>query len=302
MKEISFVIPSVGGFHLYNTINCIYLSNISKFEVIVVVPKNQLNSVTENLKDFPVVLIPTEINGQVYQRMIGFKNATGNLVIQLDDDILFNENLISELVIISNSFGPGNAFAPLLRDVPTGIIGENLKFDGLISFFVNLEDFFLYGFPWGKKKQGKFSLLNRCYGVNPSLISEPIFKVDWLPGGFVLNFKEDLILYNFYPFEGKAFSEDLFHSKIRNANGIKHYVIPSIVADHDYEKKKKFRDKLSFYSKIQQLFHLFKHNFFISKALGASLFSNCFSVLYNLFKFFILFIVNFPFKIFDKIR
>ena len=201
MKEISFVIPSVGGFQLYNTIKCIYLSKISNFEVIVVVPKIQLNRVTENLENFPVVLIPSEINGQVYQRALGFNNVSGNIVIQLDDDIEFNESLISGMVKIANSFGPGNAFAPLLKDVPTGFIGDHFKVDGLNGFLQNLEDSLIYGFPWGIKKQGKFSYLNRSYGINPSLISEPICKVDWLPGGFVLNFKEDLILFNFYPFD-----------------------------------------------------------------------------------------------------
>ena len=46
-------------------------------------------------------------------------------------------------------------------------------------------------------------------------------QVDWLPGGCVMHKKQNIILYDFYPFEGKAYCEDLIHSYHLINRGIK---------------------------------------------------------------------------------
>ena len=38
------------------------------------------------------------------------------------------------------------------------------------------------------------------------------FKSGWIPGGCVMHHRKNLILENYFPFVGKAYSEDLFHS------------------------------------------------------------------------------------------
>ena len=43
--------------------------------------------------------------------------------------------------------------------------------------------------------------------------------VDWLPGGCILHYKNQLITSNFYPLDGKAFCEDLMHSLFLRRNG-----------------------------------------------------------------------------------
>jgi hypothetical protein len=52
--------------------------------------------------------------------------------------------------------------------------------------------------------------------------SEP-FISGWIPGGCVMHLKKNLILSNFFPFQGKAYCEDLFHSIALKNNNIKLY-------------------------------------------------------------------------------
>ena len=56
-------------------------------------------------------------------------------------------------------------------------------------------------------------------------------KTDWLPGGCILSQKKNLVTYDFYPYEGKAYSEDILHSIIRKQNNIMHYLISDIYVE-----------------------------------------------------------------------
>ena len=49
------------------------------------------------------------------------------------------------------------------------------------------------------------------------------FISGWIPGGCVMHLKKNLILSNFFPFQGKAYCEDLFHSIALKKNNIKLY-------------------------------------------------------------------------------
>ena len=44
--------------------------------------------------------------------------------------------------------------------------------------------------------------------------------IDWLPGGCILHRRENLIVKNYYPFSGKAYAEDLFHSLLLKEKGV----------------------------------------------------------------------------------
>ena len=60
-------------------------------------------------------------------------------------------------------------------------------------------------------------------GVNMGLPEYPKTweGVEWMPGACVLHRKENLVNFDYYPLKGKAYGEDLFHSKILTNNGIK---------------------------------------------------------------------------------
>ena len=51
------------------------------------------------------------------------------------------------------------------------------------------------------------------------IYSEP-FITGWIPGGCVMHYKSNLVLYNFFPFSGKAYCEDLYHSIALKKNNL----------------------------------------------------------------------------------
>jgi hypothetical protein len=83
--------------------------------------------------------------------------------------------------------------------------------------------FFLNGF--NGYKEGEISKAGTEIGVNPFGHSNSIVETQWLPGGMVLHHRDNLIFNNYFPFSGKAYSEDLFHSAEMKQNGINLYVI-----------------------------------------------------------------------------
>ena len=72
---------------------------------------------------------------------------------------------------------------------------------------------------WSLKKR----LFNKTFGVNFNFTNEINYPCDWLAGGCVLHHSNQVYLDNFYPFEGKAYSEDLFHSFYLKKSGINLY-------------------------------------------------------------------------------
>jgi hypothetical protein len=60
-------------------------------------------------------------------------------------------------------------------------------------------------------------------GICMGLPEEPAEWLDigWLPGGCVLHRRVNLVLSDYYPFRGKAFAEDLFHSVELTRKGIR---------------------------------------------------------------------------------
>ena len=73
------------------------------------------------------------------------------------------------------------------------------------------------GPPIGGAKSGiNFGINKDDYGVEGSEI-----EVDWQPGGCILHKRENLILDGYFPFSGKAYSEDLMHSFLLRSAGVR---------------------------------------------------------------------------------
>lgn len=269
LRKISIVIPSIAGISLTSTVDCILSSNIEGFEleIIVVVPSRLESQAIGLLDGCDVKIIGANKSGQVFQRSIGFKMATGEIVLQLDDDMSFDKNLIRNLLQILINMGPGNVVAPLIKDQLSGLCGERIYTNGLIRTYKNLIDFLIYGLPWGKKKYGSYSFYCGARTVNVSNLINNLNEVQWLPGGIVMCFREDLVFEDFYPLKGKAFAEDLIHSQIRKANGLKHWIVKDLMTIHCstyVAGKKNYKDEMS------SLFHDLKKYVWISKRLGGS--------------------------------
>lgn len=204
---------------LKKTIRCL-LQNLPKnSEIIVVLPSNIKKSF-EKIKNSKCKYVFCKIRGQVRQRIKGFKHAKHRFVLQLDDDIIVNKTCLSVLQKTLSTLGPNCAVSPAMFWEHNGlpIVQSSKSVAGKI--FENL---------FGKNMQiapGKVSRL----GTNPSFEfgqkKQKIVETEWLPGGCVLHIKKNLILKNYYPFFGKAYSEDVMHSILLRKKGIRLFVNP----------------------------------------------------------------------------
>jgi hypothetical protein len=76
------------------------------------------------------------------------------------------------------------------------------------------------GMPWGHRKMGSYSNLTCAASYRGGWEQGSFVIAEWLAGGCVLTRRADLITDDFYPFSGKAYCEDLLHSRLRQNRGI----------------------------------------------------------------------------------
>jgi len=136
-------------------------------------------------------------------------------VLQLDDDIWLEPDCLALLVTYLRSH-PGTAVGPALHDRATGNyrsflvpqVGGGTRLEAMLFRVINGAD----GYQPGQ--------ISRA-GVNMGLPQSGDFTgLGWLPGGCVLHRRDALELSAFYPFQGKAFAEDLFHSNLLTNAGV----------------------------------------------------------------------------------
>jgi len=226
--KISVVIATIGGDLLQKTISKLNQGSITPSEIIIIIPSDKVSRI-KDLSFHNTKIIATSFSGQVKQRLEGFRRAKYDYVIQLDDDILMHHNSIEYLLDSLNKLGPGNVIGPSMYDSDSQLCMN--KFDlGLLGLFKSLNAFLLSAAPWGLQRMGKITSIGLPFGIDPNLCSIGENKVDFLTGGCVISFKEDLIIEDFFPYSGKAYSEDVIHSLIRKSKGIKHYINTKAIA------------------------------------------------------------------------
>lgn len=214
-KNISVVIATLGGGSLKETIESLNKSSIVPKEILICIPEEYAFKVNQ-LNYFNIQVLKTKVKGQVSQRAIGFQNARSPFVLQLDDDIKLDFYCLENLLNLATS-KPNLAVGPKLFDNVTkeyhGFLVPNFNdlqwFNKLFYFVANGDR----GYQPGKISKS---------GINFGLPEFPgtFYDVDWLSGGCLLHRKENLILTNFYPISGKAYAEDLFHSRLLRINEI----------------------------------------------------------------------------------
>jgi len=222
LNSLSVVIPTLGGKSILKVIKLLNSGNEIPSEILVCIPekyskKIELNSFSN------VKIIKTSFMSQVDQRIEGFKLAKQKFVLQLDDDCKINNEHVKKLLIDLNELGPGNSIAPIYFDEKTGICSHSYRkgFKGLIT---NLIATIICGAPWGLKRMGCISKVGTNYGVDVKYMNADKVETEWVPGGCLMHFNESTYLENFFPFEGKAFCEDLMHSYLLRKNNIKLWV------------------------------------------------------------------------------
>jgi hypothetical protein len=211
---ISVVIATLGGAWLAKTIQILNSGSAVPDEILVCIPEGYEENVSEIYHSNIQILI-TKVKGQVAQRAKGFKAAKNQLVMQLDDDIILDEHCLENLILLIQSNEGKFAISPSLRFIETNKSAYTESHNVLKSAYY----FFLNGFEGFKN--GIVTKAGTEIGIDLSGSELNSVEVEWLPGGCIIHRKENLILYNFYPNSGKAFCEDLFHSRCLKGIGVK---------------------------------------------------------------------------------
>lgn len=255
--KISIIIPTLGYNSLLSTIKFLNSEDLKPDEIIVSIPEGySIDNTIHSFKNVRILI--TKVKGQVQQRIEGFKIAKNNIVMQLDDDLLINIQDIENLVADLKKIGVNNAIAPFFLDYKTKSSIFNLR-KGIKGFYDNLFCYFISGSKWGKARMGTISKAGENFGVNyDSLNLNEIKNVEWLPGGCVMYYQVDLIKDNYFPFEGKAYCEDLLHSYLLISNNVKLWLSKKSVCfikidkDDDINNMSKIFEIKKYFNKIRK--------------------------------------------------
>ena len=250
---ISVVIPTLGSKDLYNCIKKVNSGNTLPKEIIISIPKKY--KLNKKLKFNNIKILRTNKSGQVSQRIEGFKIVKNKIIMQLDDDIFLKKNTMINLYESLIKKGKKNVVGPFYFDRN---FNTNIQKINLDSDFFLLKEFYkkiICKAKWGKKKMGTITPIGINYGVDPDYVNKKTFKTEWLAGGCVLGYKEDLIKKNYFPFDGKAYAEDVINSLYRKRKKISHYVVLNSSVGTTYEVKYSFNEILQ---ELRVRYHILK--------------------------------------------
>jgi GT2 family glycosyltransferase len=229
--NLTIVIPTVGEESLLKVVKNLN-SNISRpKKILIVIYKENLIKIDKEINNYDnVEIATTNLPGQVHQRVEGFKLAKTNFVMQLDADCFIDNQSIIEMInfLKSNdktSVGP--CFLDIKNNLPIHKLINESKIKRIIKNLV-------LGFPNDNKIMGKISKAGTNFGVDSNFLKEDVIQVEWIPGGCSMHYKKNLCLKNYFPFKGKAYYEDLIHSKILIQNDIKLFIIKKAICKTEF--------------------------------------------------------------------
>ena len=215
---ISVVIATLGGEALTNTIAHLNQGAAAPAEILICIPETEAANADCVSTVRNVHVIKTTCRGQVAQRAVGLEMARHTYVMQLDDDVILPPTTLKVLFDMLIAKGPGNVVSPFFRIQPNGEDGTRYD-EGFHGFVRNCYSTLVCGAAFGRKRLGRIASSGIGFGVPMSAGPGRVVESEWLPGGVALCHKADLIAYNYYPFPGKAFSEDLIHSILWRRQG-----------------------------------------------------------------------------------
>lgn len=226
---ISVVIATLGGQVLQTTIAHLNQAEGVPAEILICIPEPEAANADCVAAISNVHIIKTACRGQVPQRAEGLRMAAYPYVMQLDDDVILPPATLKVLYETVVAKGRGSIVGPFFRLQPTGEEGTSY-IEGYRGMLRNVHASLVCGAKFGKNRLGTISLSGIGFGV-PMTSGDPrVVESEWLPGGVALCHKEDLITYNYYPFAGKAFSEDLIHSILWRKQGCRLWTVLDVSA------------------------------------------------------------------------
>lgn len=215
---ISVVIATLGGEVLKNTITHLNRGTGVPAEILICIPESDAANADCVSAVANVHVIKTPVRGQVAQRAVGLAKAKCPYVMQFDDDVILPPETLRGMFDVLRVLGLGNVVAPFFRVQPTGMDGTRYD-EGLRGFAKSCYYTLICGAGFGRARLGRIAFSGIGFGVPMSPGSERVVESEWLPGGVALCYKENLIKDDYYPFPGKAFSEDLIHSILWRKRG-----------------------------------------------------------------------------------
>jgi glycosyltransferase involved in cell wall biosynthesis len=222
--NLSVVIPTLGGIELEDTIEALQNSSIRPMEILICIPSSSELLAEIDLSD-NIEIIRTKKKGQVYQRMIGFLATKGEQVLQLDDDIILEKDAIKRLVYCLDSSSGKAAISPNLLKQGTNQSAFSRNSNTISRRF---SDWILNGSSG--YKPGVLSLSGVGFDLDFIDITQDKIESEWIAGTCILHRSQNLITKDFFPFSGKAYSEDLIHSILLRQNGVKLFVCNNAIA------------------------------------------------------------------------
>lgn len=176
-------------------------------------------SVLESLRHNPSVdLYPVPFSGQVRQRCYGSTTVFTDYTLFLDDDVILPPDAIHTFLSLHPSPAFPVAIGPLFFNASNGrfVTQQRSRFYSVYRIFT---DSIIGGVPLFSSKHGTISPALQAFGHPPS--SHPFIKpCQFLAGGCIFMPSRYTLKSNFYPFKGKAYSEDVLHSLILRNAGI----------------------------------------------------------------------------------
>lgn len=218
MGLVSVVIPTLGKINLLNTISILNSGSIVPSEIIICLPIE-----TRLAFDIPgnVKILYSTKRSQVAQRALGLKEAKSEYVLQLDDDTHLATDCLEKLVSAIMDSQVKCAVSPSILNMETN---ESIYKNEYSNTLFSKIRYFIAN---GRKlyKPGTITGAGTCFGPKYTPGDESIVNVEWLAGCCILHKKENLIFDDYYPFEGKAYCEDLIASYLYKKNSISFFCV-----------------------------------------------------------------------------
>ncbi len=217
-------------------------------KVILSIPIGyELHTELEKIKSIDnLKIVKCSKQGQVQQRCYGFKFAKTRFVMQMDDDVKLEVKDIYRLIESLKSLGCRASIAPRFAAYPTGLPYQSTpNLNTLEMRKTKIESHLIHGIPWGEEFFGRITPSGFGYHYPLNYQANAPMQTEWLPGGCLIQYKENLIKDFEYPFSGNAYVEDFIHSHLLIKKGIKLFYDPSVTALTRPPIKRQFNRLLS---------------------------------------------------------
>jgi hypothetical protein len=229
---ISVIIATLGGDVLRDTIAHLTQGDGVPAEILICIPEAAASNAECVAAINKVRVVKTPCRGQVSQRAVGLCMASQPFVMQLDDDVILSVDALASLFAVLTSKGPGNVVAPFYRTYSQGLDCTQYV-EGFRGWVRSCHASLICGAAFGKRRMGRIAPSGIGFGVPMGNGNERVVESEWLPGGVALCYKTDLITNDYYPFVGKAFSEDLIHSVLWRKGGVRLWTALDVVVFTD---------------------------------------------------------------------